>query len=115
MEISGGSQEQDRGSVPAALIRLIQAEAGLESCYATAAAMSCVRTNCCWRSGCYRESEGGLSAGNGSMDLDRGKGVAIMQEKNAACPGGLNGNRSRFSALDAGAESLRVSEKRAGI
>jgi len=74
MGISGGSQEQDRGSVPAALIRLIQAEAGLESCYATAAAMSCVRTNCCWRSGCYRESEAGLSAGNASMDLDQKRG-----------------------------------------
>jgi len=38
-----------------------------------------------------------------------------MQEKNVACQDGLNGNRSRFSALDVGAESLRVSEERAGI
>jgi hypothetical protein len=52
----------------------IQAEAGLESGYATVAAMRCVRTNCCWRSGCYSESEGGPSVGNGSKDLDRERG-----------------------------------------
>lgn len=38
-----------------------------------------------------------------------------MQEKNVACPGGLNGNRSRFPDLDAGVELLRVSEERSGI
>lgn len=74
MGINEGAQDQDRGSVPAALIRRIQAEAGLESCYATAAAMRCAMTNCCWRSGCYRESEGGIAAGNGSMNLNRERG-----------------------------------------
>jgi len=56
------SNVQYRGSIQVALIRQLQAEAGLEPCYATTATNRCGKTDCCWRFDCYDESGDAMDA-----------------------------------------------------